>query len=1177
MKPTRNCDLAGMCLVWALLLCSSVLAISLTNAAAEQQELQLSRQHLSFQSVHRMLRDEHEPANYKSELRYKHKRDIQTLHELHKREVATATAAATWLNLSSQGLTEYDSQKNYQGQLELVTRLDVSHNQLSSLQLSNFSQLQHLNVSNNSLSVLPTISSTLITLDLSCNRLSQLSGSFFEQRMPQLKQLNLAHNQLGKTIGRQAFYNLISLQTLQLSWNNIADIDYETFLALPSLQHLDLSHNQLSGSAIRALQGIPDLVSLSIAHNPQVGAAMQEFVASWSLKELDASGTGLCQVPAALAQSVRTLKLSHNWLKSINCGDLDSYPLLQYLDLSHSRIAQVEDDALGRLELLELLFLDHNNLVRVPNDLPPSLEHLFVQHNRIMELQPQSFVGLKNLKTLDMSGNRLLYLPALPLPNLLTLNLQSAGIESVSQSIVHTLPQLRDLLLEDNPIRCSDLLGMAEWASPCRSPDLGQLTGSIDLKQRYVQLQHFNDKYCSCCGRNESEAAVESAMPPACGILSATTTQRTVPKVQKSKALLTTATATTTTATTTTTKTTTKTTTMQSNGNNIALLTAKTFGPAETTSLVQEQSQQMPTMPTATKTATAAVATATAPTTVASRTAASIPSLYHAEAAATATRAEKRKNILATSLTERETTTTATTTAAAAAAPPLRLAMPTDISNVAVVATTTRAATATASQTTTILPLLSSNIAKHEEDTKNVDKAAKSLLKQTAGKRATITTKHRDSSGQETKLVEKPMQHKHATLQLNIKDRHLIGTPLLMHQGDNLLVDAEQLLLPGTATVADAETAFGASQQQHQQPAQEATDKRQSAEEINGDTRTATHEMEMNRKLETESESDTKLHKKKPTLSIKKMTYTTYKHTAETSPPAAAATYPPAAAISPTAAVTSPQQHQHSSVNTPNAFKQELNTFAQLKAFVELKTEASKSAQLLDQRQEKQQTLTGSHPGLMLLLSCILVIVLLAGLAHVYRCELPWQRNGRTGQMRPHHQHHQRHLNESDDVRSFLHYQGSTTGSVLGSVDADPARLHAWHHSTRREAPYSSPLHNLQARELQREQQKLQFYSASLADSSTASSGSSRSSLHSPSNEDNYYIEMAPSIPMPAASPICIQSNLPMELLSSNLRRNVDRVAGDAVAATEMGGSATTLRSVSSKLMAPSSRRLNIW
>lgn len=300
--------LLGLWLCLALLLCSAQ-ALSLTNAAAEQEERKLSlAQHLSFQGVRRMLRDEHAPAHYKAELRYQHKRETQPRE---KRE----TSGAALLNLTRQGLSVYDSQQNFQGQFELVHRLDLSHNRLSSLQLQNFTQLQQLHACNNSLTALPALSASLVTLDLSGNRLSRLSGSFFEQRMPQLKQLNLAHNQLDGAIDRQAFYNLMGLETLLLNWNNITDIDYETFLALPNLQHLDLSHNRLSGSAIRALQGIPDLVSLSIAHNPQVGAAMQEFVASWSLKELDASGTGLCQVPAALAQSVRTLKLSHNWLQ----------------------------------------------------------------------------------------------------------------------------------------------------------------------------------------------------------------------------------------------------------------------------------------------------------------------------------------------------------------------------------------------------------------------------------------------------------------------------------------------------------------------------------------------------------------------------------------------------------------------------------------------------------------------------------------------------------------------------------------------------------------------------------------------------------------------------------------------------------------------------------------------
>ncbi|ALC47534.1 2mit [Drosophila busckii] len=1066
-----NCELLAKCLLLlCAALCVAASSLQLTNAAAAQQEQQLARQHLSYASVQRLLRDEHAAASYRGELR------AAAPHQLHKRELSLPLQL---LNLTQQGLTAYDSEQNYQAPTELITRIDLSRNRLRSLKLRSFAQLQQLDASNNSLTTAPELAAALMQLNLGCNRLSQLPSNFLLQRMPQLKQLNLAHNQL-RNISRQAFFNAFALETLLLGHNNITDIDYETFLALPNLQHLDLSHNQLSGSAIRALQGIPDLVSLSIAYNPAVGAAMQEFVASWSLKELDASGTGLCQVPAALAQSVRTLKLAHNWLMAINCGDLDSYPLLQYLDLSHAHIKHVEDDALGRLELLELLLLDHNALQRVPNSLPPALEHLFLQHNQILELQPHSFAGLNNLKTLDLSGNRLLYLPALPLPKLLTLNLQSAGIESVSQSIVHTLPELRDLLLEDNPVKCSDLLAIAEWASPCRSADASpspspsqlSVLAAIDLRAQYAQLPSLYAQFGSHCGQSAAadDDPVES-MPPTCNqqqqAAAAATTERTMPKVQKSKAAAAAATVT---------------TAMQSTANNIALLTTKTLGPAETTSLVK-----MPSMPTT----TATTATAKRTNNLATQPAA-------ATTAAAAIAVNSMQQVLKT--------TQATTTIV-----PARRAMPT-----ATTTATTAAATTKVDEPQTILARINS-----VQQQKHFDNVANSLLKQTAAT-ATLT----DTSGQESSKTL-PQQHKHATLQLHIKDRHLIGTPLLMHKGDNLLVDAEQLLLPGTATVADAET-LDTSQRK------EATDKRQT-EAINGDIK-----------------APAKPSKKKPTLSIKQMTYST-KHAATT-----------------TTTEQQPQQqqqqHQHSSVNTPNAVQQPLSTFAQLQAYVELRTEASKSAQLLlATRQQPSATLSNTHPGLMLLIACVLVIVLLAGLAHVYRCELPWARGHAPA--RP-HQQQQRQLSEPDDAHSFLQFAG------------DPARLQSWHHSTRREAPYSSPLHNLQARELQREQQKLQFYSASLADiCSSSGSSSSRSSLQSPSHEDSYYIEMAPSSPSGGAAAASAQlSNLPMELLSTagHTCNSSSSSSSAQMAATELGGSQapSTLRS---KLMAPSSRRLGLW
>ncbi|KNC23816.1 hypothetical protein FF38_01289, partial [Lucilia cuprina] len=212
----------------------------------------------------------------------------------------------------------------------------------------------------------------------------------------------------------------------------------------------------------------------------------------------------------------------------INCGDLDSYPLLQYLDLSFSHIEQIEDDALGRLEILEILMLDHNKLSKVPISLPISLEHLFLQNNDIMEIPQQAFQGLNNLKTLDLSHNKLLYLPDIMLPKLQTLNLQSSEIRGISQGIIHSLPKLNDLMLEDNPIKCADLLGIAEWASTCRLRVEKEQDGEVeqdeqenfvikiqDLKNKFEKMHNFYEQF----GLNTStlnNSLLFNLKPPAC-------------------------------------------------------------------------------------------------------------------------------------------------------------------------------------------------------------------------------------------------------------------------------------------------------------------------------------------------------------------------------------------------------------------------------------------------------------------------------------------------------------------------------------------------------------------------------------------------------------------------------------------------------------------------------------
>lgn len=162
--------------------------------------------------------------------------------------------------------------------------------------------------------------------------------------------------------------------------------------------------------------------------------------------------------------------MNFSYLQVIRCGDLDSYPLLQHLDISSCAIDEIEDDALGRLEILSSLYLQNNRLLRIPTSLPTHLQHLNLANNRIMDINASTFSQLSTLKTLNLAENKLMYVPGLPLPHLVTLNLRSANVKTLSQSIVKMSPNLKDLFLDGNPIKCSELLSIAEWATPC-SPD----------------------------------------------------------------------------------------------------------------------------------------------------------------------------------------------------------------------------------------------------------------------------------------------------------------------------------------------------------------------------------------------------------------------------------------------------------------------------------------------------------------------------------------------------------------------------------------------------------------------------------------------------------------------------------------------------------------------------------
>lgn len=204
-------------------------------------------------------------------------------------DTSTVFSSLKILNLTGNRLKSFQSAR----EMGNVNQIDLSCNLLSEPTQLNLSQLSYLDY-----------------MDLSCNRLNRLHTETL-QNMTNMKMLILAGNHLTK-IQADYFSCLVSIEVLILSNNNITDIESDAFVHLANLQFLDLSHNNLNARSVHALQNIPDLSGLSVAYNKELGNALEGFVTSWSIKELDVSGTGLVEIPAALAQSVHLLNLSQN-------------------------------------------------------------------------------------------------------------------------------------------------------------------------------------------------------------------------------------------------------------------------------------------------------------------------------------------------------------------------------------------------------------------------------------------------------------------------------------------------------------------------------------------------------------------------------------------------------------------------------------------------------------------------------------------------------------------------------------------------------------------------------------------------------------------------------------------------------------------------------------------------
>ncbi|KAK1147770.1 Protein nud1 [Aspergillus melleus] len=316
---------------------------------------------------------------------------------------------------------------------EHVRRLILRHKGLITLhKLCDFCpRLEDLDVSSNNIGQLSGIPSTLRTLKIQYNCLSNLtawghlvnlqyldvSGNDLESldgfsSLIHLRELNANDNRIRSING---VFELNGLLSLKLRNNDLTVVDFEGS-ELTRLQELDLSHNHIT--SVRDIDTLTSLSTLDLSANQLSELGLSESLLA--LRSLKLSSNKLHNLDASLFPSLSLLYVDQNSLTTVSelgqCHNLDVFSAREQM-ISNDHNAGFFDVDLGLVKDIRKVFLSSNKL-------------------SLQTLSPS--VPLLSLQLLDAAACSIQTLPvdfALNFPNVKVLNLNFNSLSSINELV----------------------------------------------------------------------------------------------------------------------------------------------------------------------------------------------------------------------------------------------------------------------------------------------------------------------------------------------------------------------------------------------------------------------------------------------------------------------------------------------------------------------------------------------------------------------------------------------------------------------------------------------------------------------------------------------------------------------------------------------------------------------
>ncbi|XP_029165946.1 toll-like receptor Tollo [Nylanderia fulva] len=350
----------------------------------------------------------------------------------------------------------------------LVKHLHVGRNHLNSLNhtLRDLNQLEWLLINSNELTSLdgelPSSGHNLKMLYAVDNRLTHLPAEF--RYLHRLETLFLQHNKIRNLDG--TLQKARRLKFLELSYNELQELNADDFIEAEMLEDLELGHNSLkslggadgdgNGSVLYPLRS---LKCLNLTHNELSEFSLASLRGLRELRLLDLSNNRIGRLRRGRPSfenlveeegddiaggNIQDLRLQHNALYSLDDSLFLGMKELQRLNLSHNALGpDIGRGVFRGLDNLRVLDISHNQfttLEDISEAWLPFLEELNASHNRLMTLSGRDFRGFPVLCWADVSKNLIRIL----MPELV----------ANTRCTIHGVPDVLRIYLQDNPVMC---------------------------------------------------------------------------------------------------------------------------------------------------------------------------------------------------------------------------------------------------------------------------------------------------------------------------------------------------------------------------------------------------------------------------------------------------------------------------------------------------------------------------------------------------------------------------------------------------------------------------------------------------------------------------------------------------------------------------------------------------